>query len=320
MCNNPVLVAETDKQLYKSRFSSPAVALLFKNLKRPCGGCLGCRIDNLVLWSARCNYEYYKYSSAFVTLTYNKYFVPKNETGNEYSLRRSDFEKFIDNLRHKLIDYPVFKNCNNKFHYFGCGEYGDFKNRSHMHVLFFGLDFQKHKKLFDTSWPYGYVKTLPILNGGVRYVVDYFTKSHITGDLAVKMYDDKGIERPFISCSRGLGSQLFYDHSEEIRNGLPLKIGSRLIPVPMYYKNLFSHFSDDEILSRLRQQKLFKDDLKSDSIKAGYSSVDDYLIDITRANEKTLESKLRNKGVPVISSYKGYKTFETSLLASEALA
>ena len=68
MCNNPVLVAETDKNLYKSRFSSPSVAILFKDLKRPCGGCLGCRIDNLVLWSARCNYEYYKFTAKTLPL------------------------------------------------------------------------------------------------------------------------------------------------------------------------------------------------------------------------------------------------------------
>ena len=71
-----------------------------------------------------------------------------------------------------------------------------------------------------------------------KEVIDKARKGDLTGwsfgftDRDVdKMYDDKGIERPFISCSRGLGSQLFYDHSDEIRNGLPLKIGSRLIPV-----------------------------------------------------------------------------------------
>lgn len=319
MCDNPVFVAETDKFLYKKRFSSP-VAFQFKDLKRPCGGCLGCRIDNLMLWTARCNYEYYKNRSAFVTLTYNKYFVPKNESGNEYSLNRDDFEKFIDNLRHKLRDYPDYKGCNKNFHYFACGEYGDFKNRSHYHILFFGLDFQYYKKLFDSCWKFGFVKSLPILNGGVRYVVDYFTKAHITGDMAVTMYDDKGIERPFISCSRGLGSQLFFEHREEIRKGLPLKLGSRLIPVPLYYKNLYCQFSDSEIMTRLNQQRLYHNDIVKDSIAAGYSDIDQYLVDVTRAHEKSLESKLRSKGVPVVSSFKGYKTFETTLLASEALA
>lgn len=319
MCDNPVPLDEFYKNYMISRRSRPSIRMHFNNIKVPCGNCLGCRIDNLLLWTARCNYEYYKGSSAFVTLTYDKYHCPRVEHSNEPTLSFDDCHKFIDNLRHKTKGVNC-RGIRQDWSYFGCGEYGLFNQRCHLHFLFFGLDFEYCSKLFRDTWKKGFVKSLPILSGGVRYVVDYFSKEKLTGDLAIEKYDNYGLERPFKVCSRGLGSELFFNHRDEIRNGDVLKIGSRLIPVPTYYKNLYSRFSDDEIRNRMTNQAKSYDKILSDSIRSGYSDVDVYLNDLRRAREKNLESDLRSRGVPVISSYKKTKSYMTKYLASSALA
>lgn len=320
MCNNPVLLKEIQSKFYKNAQKYHSVNFLYGKNLIPCGNCLGCRVDKLTLWTARCNYELFKGHSAFVTFTYDDYHLPYNDGSLYPTLVKNDLQKYIDNLRHKVKELSILPQGNRKdFAYFCCGEYGDKFKRPHYHCLFFGLDFKDFEKLFRKTWHNGMIKSLPVLSGGVRYVVDYMTKA-VNGDLAVQQFDNKGIERPFKLVSRGLGSELFFNHREEIRKEHILKIGSRVIPVPTYYRNMYHNYNDEEIISRHsfnmeQYQKIVKY-----AEKFGFSDVDSYLSYARQANERELLSRFRRKNIPVIASYKFIdKDYDVSILAQKSL-
>lgn len=322
MCNNPVLFGQMQSKTYETYKKYGSVKSYMDGLKLPCGNCLGCRIDKLALWSARCNYEQIKGANAFVTFTYDDYHLPYNEGSLFPTLKEEHLHKFIDNIRHKIKSMPFLPpHCRKNFSFFASAEYGDAFRRPHFHILFFGLDFMAFKKLFETSWKFGFVKSLPLTSGGVRYVVDYFTKNLVSGEKAVKEYDSKGIERPFKSCSRGLGSELFYAHRDEIRKGDVLKIGSRIIPVPLYYKNIFCSFSDSEIQSRFNFNLENYNKIVKESERLGFSCPDAYVKYISRANELALSKKLHDKGVPNVPTFKEIDNFtDTKILVQQVLS
>ena len=258
MCNNPIILNQ------KSKYSS-----LCRRVEVPCNNCLGCRIDKLMLWQARCNSEYIKYRSAFVTFTYDDYNLPYKTSSSIFpTLVRLDLHKYIDTIRHKVKKLSLIPDgCCKDFHYFGCGEYGDSFQRPHYHVLFFGLDFADFNNFFVSTWKKGLVKSLPVSTGAIRYVVDYMTKS-INGDMAGNV-----------------------------------KIGSRIIPVPTYYSNLFFDCSDDNVRLRLKSFYDSYQKVIQSAHSQGFSNYDDYVKYTRRANELSLSSKLHNKGIANIPSY-----------------
>lgn len=177
-----------------------------------------------------------------------------------------------------------------------------------MHILFFGLDFKDFEKLFNESWKNGLVKSLPVLNGGIRYVVDYMSKS-LNGQMAKELYDDTLRERPFFSCSRGLGFDFFYSHRKEISSTGCVKLGSRIVPVPTYYKNLFTAYSEDTFYSREKKKIDNFNNMKKEGLKLGFKDYDSYIRYLRKANELNLRARFLNKGVPAIPSYNGYESY-----------
>ena len=155
----------------------------------PCGQCLACRIDSLILWQTRCNIEYIKGRSAFVTFTYDDNHLHYKENAFLPTLKKEEIHRYLDNIRHKVNKLPLLPSlCRKNYHFFFAGEYGDSFLRPHAHILFFGLDFLDMKNLFINSWKNGSIKSLPVSQGGIRYVVDYMTKN-LTGVQAEQEYD-----------------------------------------------------------------------------------------------------------------------------------
>lgn len=320
MCNNPVNLRLYNRSYDKQYLSRPSIRLLGQNLV-PCGHCLGCRLDKLALWSARCNYELIKGRNSFVTFTYRDEFLPYKNKALEPTLSKVQFTNFLDNLRHYVKSFSSLPKGNRKdFSYFCCGEYGGKFGRPHYHALFFGLDFQEFENVYRKKWKFGLVKSLPVLSGGVRYVVDYFSKNNYSDSVCEKLFDEKGLERPFKLCSRGLGAELFFNHRNEIRRGEPLKIGSRVVPVPSYYRNLYSQFNDDECISRQKFRRENVEKIKKESLRLNYENVDDYLNYVRKSNELELLSKMRNHGLTVSASYSDTSKIVDSFLVESALA
>lgn len=275
MCNSPVY-----RQIRKGVFQ-----------KCKCDSCLGCRIDSMLLWQARCNSEYIKNRSAFVTFTYDDNHLKFKDNALLPTVDNLEVHKYIDNIRHKVKKMSILpKGCVKDFSFFGCTEYGDSFQRPHAHFLFFGLDFLEMKNLFVSTWKNGSIKSLPILQGGIRYVCDYMTKN-FNGELAEIEFDDTNRERPRIFTSKGLGFDFFYAHRNEISSTGIVKIGSRSVPVPIYYKNLFQKYDDFSVFMR--------DKLKVDSYNEtlrkmksyGFNNYDDFMSYCRKSTELKLSKK-----------------------------
>lgn len=290
MCNNPVF----RRLPYGTH----------EYVKSPCNGCLGCRMDSLQLWQSRCNSEYIKYRSAFVTFTYDDLHIQYNDNSLLPTLRKKEFHKYIDNIRHKVKKMPFMPyGCIKDFRFFGCGEYGDSFARPHYHVLFFGLDFIEMQNLFISTWKNGSIKSLPILQGGIRYVVDYMSKSY-NGELAEVEFDDTNRERPFITTSKGLGFDFMYSHRDEISQNGTIKIGSRHVNVPIYYKNLFTKYNYDSICSR---EKVKHDSYLRSVAKMrelGFTDYDTFM----RYEQKARELSLASKFPEYVPHYNNYES------------
>lgn len=242
-------------------------------LEVPCGWCLNCRVDKQNWISDACDYEWkkYNYIASFVTFTYddihlyqkdnilpddffsfvdddNKvHVIPfKNNKPAQFSLKRDDARDFLKRLRSK-IDYYYKKHkiknvdlCRKDFKYISCGEYGDLFGRPHYHFIFFGLDYDFCKDIFEECWQQGLIDSLPVKDGAFNYVSKYFTKQQV-GKRAVELYDDNGIERPYFVHSLGLGKGLILEQLDFIKshNACYINKNDILRPIPIYYRNFF---------------------------------------------------------------------------------
>lgn len=106
---------------------------------RPCGMCVGCRLEYSRQWAIRCAHEASLYDhNCFITLTYNDQNLPKDG-----SLKKEDFQKFVRRLRKKIEP--------RKIRYFASGEYGTRVGkkfgRPHYHACLFNYDFLDKKIL-----------------------------------------------------------------------------------------------------------------------------------------------------------------------------
>ena len=134
------------------------------------------------------------------------------------------------------------------FTYLGVGEYGqkgEIFDRPHFHILFFGLDHKYCEKLFLEEWQNGFIDALPILNGGIRYVLKYMDKQIMGKQNKWENYGRYGLEAPKQFQSKGLGNGIYQEKldSNQIKNG-KIKEGIKEYPIPQYYKNKLGIFTD----------------------------------------------------------------------------
>lgn len=260
----------------------------------PCRWCINCRIDKLNYWKDRLNYEHLKkVSSAFVTFTYDNINIPHPEAGG--SLLRYDFESLINNLRNRTrrIKNQWAGTLNRKdWTYYGVGEYGDQFGRPHYHILFFGLDFWQAKQMFKETWPYGIIDSLPILDGGIGYVLDYINKQ-VHGKQSLEKYEANGLESPFTSCTPGIGNSLFFDQKEYcIEHGSYKNLAGKERPLEPYYLNLLkckkelTHYPE----KLLRWEHEYKDQFN-------IYKIDQYEQELLYARERFIGEKLRQKRI-----------------------
>lgn len=255
---------------------------MHKYFEVPCGWCLNCRIDKRNALEDRCNYAFNEFGcGSFVTLTYDNICIAENLRTNKKgelvaTLCKKDAQDFFKRLRSRIDSYGSgTPYCNRKFKYVCVGEYGGNGqkfDRPHMHILFFGLDYQVCERLFNLCWKKGIVKSLPIKNGGIRYVLKYMDKQQHGTELKT-LYDDNNIERPFCLKSNSLGVGLYTSQIDYIRsNNYCYKAKhNKNRPLPAYYKNKLLAFTvaDNTYLrDKLRSLRIKPDNKGSDG---GYS-------------------------------------------------
>lgn len=132
-------------------------ALVAAELLLPCGSCVGCQISRAREWAIRCSLELQLHSVAsFVTLTYSERHVPP-------TLSRSHLSHFVRYMRRKV----------GSFRFFGCGEYGELRERPHYHAILFGT---ADEAAAEQSWGKGFVTMSEVTPERVSYVAGYCAK------------------------------------------------------------------------------------------------------------------------------------------------
>ena len=208
----------------------------------PCGTCFCCRLDLQKQMQDRMFCAWHSHDcSAYVTFTYDDSHLVYQDGFRQATLSKEDVHKYLDNIKHK------FKNVD--FEYYLCGEYGDSFNRPHYHALFFGLDFQLHKRFFETSWKKGNVKVLPVNDRAFSYVTKYIVKPY-SKTWNDSNYYDFGLIPPFRKLSRGLGLSVYLDHIDELRDKGFFYYFDRRISVNRYYFNKLLAYNDKLVLVR----------------------------------------------------------------------
>lgn len=291
----------------------------------PCGCCLNCRVDRRNLWSDRAKYEYCKrLTASFVTLTYDDIrivdIMRHDLVTDELvaTLQYDHVKRFIDRLRHRIRyendkkrkDDPDFHNIlmQDDFSYIYVGEYGEngqVFDRPHFHILFFGLDFAACRKIITEEWKAGFVDVLPLLDGGINYVLKYMDKSP-KGEQLKLQYTDHGLQPPKQSSSKSFGSDLFTKYvnlDECMANNWTYPVGRGLRrPMPAYYRKKYqSKETGDNKPNYYVTYNQISDRMKSYSLK----DVDDatkrnaFKVRQAQLRERKLRQKILDNGVGV---------------------
>lgn len=215
-----------------------------QKIEVPCGHCLNCLIkkqSQIEFLAKKELLSVYRRgeSAAFVTLTYDDNHLPVNDFGF-VTLRRSDVQKFIKNMRRQMEYHNVRKN----FKYLYCGEYGDGSHsnsktgvstcRPHYHLVFLGLGSTEVKAYTRKLWKNGLCDIGELSAGGIRYLCKYMTKA--CPDKDVKQFREScQIQNPFFYHSIGLGKQWIIENMQKIvEDGFTFNLNGKIQLFPKY--------------------------------------------------------------------------------------
>ena len=249
----------------------------YKDIKLPCGQCIGCKLIRSIHWAVRCEHEIsYHDSNCFITLTYDDIHLP-----SDYSLNKWHMEKFWKKLRKAIAP--------KKIRYFMCGEYGDESWRPHYHAIIFGYDFPDKMRVqsqevqnpyylseqLSELWHYGNHMIANATFETAAYVARYCTKK-ITGDLAdehysreiidfdeltgeVKSFIQTKLQPEFATMSRrpGIGQNWYNDFKTDCYPSSFLIHNGHKVAIPKYYDKLLER-EDEAMLAQVKVAREIK--------------------------------------------------------------
>lgn len=187
---------------------------------RPCGNCIGCRLEYSRQWAVRmCHESSFYNENSFITLTYNQENLPEDG-----SLVKAHLQNFMKRLRRK--------NDTKKIRFYGCGEYGSDLGRPHYHLCLFGYNFPDREifkgaqgtvwqnrwkkkgydntiytsKMLDSLWKKGFQTIGDLTFESCAYVARYVTKK-VNGEKKNNWYDGKQPEFALMSRMPGIGNE-----------------------------------------------------------------------------------------------------------------
>lgn len=240
----------------------------YRELKVPCGRCIGCRLNRQNGWALRAMCEAQLHASNwFVTLTYDDEHIPTHG---------ALVYDHVQRMNRRLRKWGF------KFRFFVAGEYGDKFQRCHWHALMFGLDLPdleivkvvKGQSIYksatlEKAWGRGFVHIGQVTLQSARYVASYTVKK-VTGERAADHYSrvipETGeiIELPpemaRMSRRPGLASEWLTRYWQEVVTHDSVVSDGRGHPVPRYFdKRLKSMFENDDngrlILATLKEKR-----------------------------------------------------------------
>jgi hypothetical protein len=243
-----------------------------RELKLPCGGCVGCRLERSRTWMIRVMNEASMHEhNAFVTLTYKPEALPP--WGN---LNYRDFQLFMKRLRKQFG--PV--------RFYMCGEYGEKDRRPHYHACLFGVNFVDRKVwgknkngdalyrsfALEQLWPHGISTFGNVTEQSASYVSRYIMKK-VTGDAARDHYmvvNDDGEtfdltpEFTRMSLKPGIGAEWIKKYVKDVKVKDSVIIKGRSMRPPRYYDKFIEEedydHSEHVNLLRYEKSKEYRDD------------------------------------------------------------
>ena len=269
---------------------------------RPCGSCMGCRLEYARGWAVRCVHEAQFHDvNSFLTLTLNNDNLP-----HDRSVDKKVLSDFMREYRRKIE--PV------KIRFFGCGEYGEAFSRPHYHVAIFGHRFEnlqmlraqqrrsfgrKHFKvgydndLYKSSdlekiWGKGFCTIGDLTFESAGYVARYVTKK-ITGKTANDHYKERKPEFALMSRNPGIGNKWIEKYIHDVYPKDYFTINGNKCRPPRYYDTYYEkHYPAG--WKKLKQKR---------RIKADEIPIEEPLRDMHKEKHlnqttKTLERKLEN--------------------------
>ena len=190
--------------------SSPRDGFEDMPVYRPCGQCIGCRIDRAREWSIRIMHEASLHPvNSFITLTYDDDHLQYQDGAVYPTINKRTLQLFVKRLRRKLEPLRI--------RHYSVGEYGEHTARPHYHMCLFGCNFSDTRTLYNDAGSNRYYKSdyLDAIWGlgnciigdlefdSANYVAGYVTKK-LTGQEAAH-YDTHKIAPPFALSSRNPG-------------------------------------------------------------------------------------------------------------------
>lgn len=168
----------------------------------PCGFCALCRASRRDEWQRRLEIEtlmneWQGYGNTFLTLT----------VSDDSPIPLGDEKRAIQ-LFWKRIRKAAPPGYNPSFKYYLVSEYGSQTGRLHFHAIVCGLDHALHAAAFRSAWPHGFVMSLPVRSGAIRYVLKYLEKS-FSASKEREIYAALGKSPPFRLISKGIGLRFF---------------------------------------------------------------------------------------------------------------
>ena len=270
---------------------------------RPCGNCIGCRLEYSRQWAVRCYHEAFIFKeNCFITLTYNEENLPKDG-----SLKKKELSNYIKRLRRKIEPKQI--------RFFGCGEYGTKgTNRPHYHLCLFGYDFPDKEiirsrsfnmrngktrggkthnlyssKMLQTSWKKGFTTLGDLTFESAAYVARYVTKK-ITGPLEADHYKGKQPEFALMSRMPGIGKYFFEKYMSDIYPKGFITVKGVKQKAPSYYDNLYKKLYPERFEELKKQRIKFQEGQEKITGNLRGYHLEKYRKQVT----KTLERKLEN--------------------------
>lgn len=211
----------------------------------PCGKCVGCYMDNAMMWKARIVHEASLYSSnVFITLTYADDRLPPS-----LSLEHRDFQLFMKRFRvARARENPAL----GPVRFFMCGEYGSQTGRPHFHAVLFNTAFGDlrpwRKDSFrsgelegawsDDRGPLGHCEVGLFTPGRAAYVAGYVMKKaqRRTADAVNRATGEVVERRPeYRKMSQGIGREWYNRFWRDLFPSDQAVVEGKVYKVPRYY-------------------------------------------------------------------------------------
>lgn len=243
------------KPLQSHRGSAPVFVKprdgLAKELKLPCGRCVGCRLERSKQWSIRINHEASLFErNCFITLTFSPEHLP-----NPPILDVKIFQDFMKRLRKQYVpkcpyDEPDLREswfADHGIRFYHCGEYGERTARPHYHAILFNFDppdkvlwkvVNGHRyyisKSLEEIWGLGHVVIGEVTFESAAYVARYVMKK-INGPNAQMHYSvyDKDTGEFFTSCLRS--TRRCRVDRESVLGGLKNMVMASMLTTPLLF-------------------------------------------------------------------------------------